>query len=148
MLGGSTSIAFDIHLEDGCVVNEPVDGGQCHGWIGEDGIPFPEGLVGRDQHGAAFVSRADEFEEHTGFGLLLGNVGDVIEDQQMELVEFCDGAFEDEIAPCLLEFLDQIGGAAEEDAVAFLDKGEPDSAAEMRFAHNQVGRTTRCCCPL
>ena len=108
------------------MVNEPVDGGQRHGGVWKDRVPFPERLVGRDQHGATFVSRADEFEEHAGLGLILGDVGDVIEDQQVELVEFRDRAFEDEIAARLLELLDQIGGAAEEDAVTFLDKCEPD----------------------
>ena len=67
--------------------------------MGDEHPRLPEGLVGRDQHGAAFVSGADEFEQHAGLGLILGDVGDVIEDQQMELVEFCNGAFEDKIAP-------------------------------------------------
>jgi hypothetical protein len=55
LLGGPTPITLDIHLKDSRVVNVPVDGGQRHGRIREDRIPFPEGLVGRDQHGAAFV---------------------------------------------------------------------------------------------
>src|SRR6056297_1431894 len=75
------SIAFHVHLEDGCVMNESVDGGQGHGRIREDCVPLPKRLVGRDQHGSAFVSRTDEFEQHTGLGLILGDVGYVVEDQ-------------------------------------------------------------------
>jgi hypothetical protein len=43
LLGGPTPITLDIHLKDSRVVNVPVDGGQCHGRIREDRIPFPEG---------------------------------------------------------------------------------------------------------
>lgn len=93
MLCGSAPIAFHIHLEDGRVVNKPVDGGQGHGRIREDGIPFAEGLVGGDQHGAALISCADDFEQDAGLRLIFGDIGDVVEDQQMELVELCDGAF-------------------------------------------------------
>ena len=132
---GSPAVAFDIHLEDRRVVDEPVDGGQCHCRVRKDRIPFPERLVGRDQHGAAFVSCTDEFEEHAGLGLVLGDVGDVIEDEQVELIEFRDCTFEDEIAARLLELLDQIGGAGEEDAVTVLDKCEHDGGAEMRLAY-------------
>jgi hypothetical protein len=45
--GGALSEAFDVHLEDGRLMNEPVDGGERHGWIGEDPVPFAEGLVSR-----------------------------------------------------------------------------------------------------
>ena len=42
-------VAFDIHLEDGRVMNKAVDGGQGHGRVREDRVPCAEGLVGRDQ---------------------------------------------------------------------------------------------------
>jgi hypothetical protein len=43
----------------------------------------PEGLVGGDQHGAAFITGADQLEQHASLGLILGDVGNVIEDQEM-----------------------------------------------------------------
>ena len=135
LFGCFAPVAFHIHLEDGCVMHEPVDGGQRHGWVGKYRVPFSERLISRDQHGAAFVSRTDELEEHTGLGLILSHIGDVIEDQQVELVEFRDRAFELEVTARLLKFLDQIGGAAEEDAIALLDKRQPDGRPEMRLAH-------------
>ena len=58
------------------MVHEPVDGGERHG-LGEDLAPFAERLVGRDQQRAAFVARRDQLEQHAGFGLVLGDVGDV-----------------------------------------------------------------------
>ncbi len=131
----ASPIAFHVHLEDGCVVNKSVDGGQGHGRVWEDCVPFPEGLVGSDQDGSAFVSCTDEFEQHAGLGLILGDVGYVVEDQQVELVQLRDGAFEEEIAPGLLQLLNQVGGSCEEYAVALLDQGLADGGAEMRLAH-------------
>ena len=43
--GGSPSVALDVHLEDGRVMDEAVDHGQRHGWIGEDLAPLTERLV-------------------------------------------------------------------------------------------------------
>ncbi len=43
---GSTPTAFDIHLKDCCVVDETINDGECHGGIGENPVPFTEGLVG------------------------------------------------------------------------------------------------------
>ncbi len=44
--GGSSAIALDVHLEDCRVMNEPIDGCERHGGIGEDPVPIAEGLVG------------------------------------------------------------------------------------------------------
>ncbi len=132
--GGAAAVAFDIHLEDGCVMHEAIDGGQCHSGIWEDFSPFSKRLISRNQGGAPFVSRADQFEEHGGFGLVLGDVGDVIKDQQMILVEFSDGAFEGKVSPGQLQLLDEIGGACEQYTPAILDQGKADRRGEMAFA--------------
>jgi hypothetical protein len=85
--GGAAPVALDVELEDGRVVDEPVDRGERHRGIGEDPVPFAEGLVGGDQDGAALVAGADQLEEPAGLGLVLGDVGEVVEDQQVVLVE-------------------------------------------------------------
>ena len=64
--GTAPSVAFDVHLEDGGVVDEAVDSRDGHCRIGEDLSPISERLVCRDQQRAAFVSRSNEFEQHTG----------------------------------------------------------------------------------
>jgi hypothetical protein len=87
------SVALDIHLKYRGVMNESVDGSQCHSGVWKDGVPFPEGLVCGDEHGTAFISCADEFEQHAGLRLILSDVGDVIKDQKMELIEFRNGVF-------------------------------------------------------
>jgi hypothetical protein len=47
---------------------------------------------------------------------VLGDVGKIIEDQEIEAIEAVDGGLEVELAPRHLELLDEIGSADEEDA--------------------------------
>ena len=62
--------------------------------LGKYPMPFPEGLVGGDEQRAALVAGGDELEDDAGLGLVLGDVGDVVEDQQVVLVELGDGGLE------------------------------------------------------
>ncbi len=73
------------------MVHESIDSRQRHGLVGENLAPFAEGLVGRDQQGSAFIAGSNQLEQHTGLGLILGDVGDIVEDQQLVLVELGDG---------------------------------------------------------
>jgi hypothetical protein len=79
-LDGGPAVALDVELEDLRVVDEAIDGGQRHGGIREDTVPFSEGLVRSDQDGSPLVAGADQLEEHAGLGLVLGDVGEVVED--------------------------------------------------------------------
>ena len=106
--GGATAVALDVHFEDGGVVDEAVDDSDRHRLVGEDFAPFAEGLVGGDQDRSPLVAGADELKEHAGFGLVLGDVGEVIEDQQVEFVELGNGGFESEFAAGDLQPLDEI----------------------------------------
>lgn len=91
-------IAFDIHLEDGGVVHEAVDGGQRHCGIGEDPVPFAERLVGGYHQRTPLVSRADQLEQNRGFSLILGDIGKVVEDQKVEAIKPIDRVLEHELA--------------------------------------------------
>src|ERR1700722_5023220 len=95
-------------------MNEPVDGGERHGGIGKDAVPFSKGLIGGDQHGPPFVAGADEFEENRRLGLILGDIGKIVEDQEMVFFELGDGGLEREFSSGDLQLLDEIGGAGEE----------------------------------
>ena len=39
---GTTPIALNIHLEDGGVVDQAIDRGECHRLVGKDLAPFAE----------------------------------------------------------------------------------------------------------
>src|SRR5262249_28955088 len=55
--------ALDIHLEDGRVVNQAVDGGN-----GPGRVSFTEGPVGGDEVRAPLVACGDELEQGAGLG--------------------------------------------------------------------------------
>ena len=86
-IGGTASVAFDVHFEDCRMVDEPVDGGDGHRPVGEDGVPTTERLIGRDHDRAPLVSCGDELEEGTGLGLILSHVRQVVEDEQVDAGE-------------------------------------------------------------
>ena len=143
--GDAPAIALDVHLEDRRVVDEAIDGGERHGGIGEDLAPFAEGLVGGDEDGAALVAGADQLEQDAGLGLVLGDVGEVVEDQEVEAVEPVDGGLERQFAAGDLKLLDEVGGPREEDLPSVLDQGEPDRRGQValsaagRSEQEQVG---------
>jgi hypothetical protein len=78
------------------MMNEAIYGGKCHRLIWKNPAPF-----------------ADQFEKHTRFGLILGDIGEIVEDQQMIFVELGDRRLEDEIAACDLELLHEVRGSGE-----------------------------------
>lgn len=116
------------------MVHEPVHGGEGHRRVGEDAVPIAEGLICRDGDGASFVSGTDQFEQDACFGLVLGDVGEVIENDQVVFVEAGDGGLEGKFAARDLQFLDEIGGAGEEDAPAILGEAKADGGSQMGFA--------------
>src|SRR4051812_3260212 len=54
--GGAAAIARDVELEDGGVVDQPVDSRHGHRRFGKDVAPGREGLVGGDQQAAPLVA--------------------------------------------------------------------------------------------
>ena len=110
-------------------------GGECHGWVGEDPVPIPERLICRDVNRASFVSGTDQLEPDAGFRLVLGDLGKLIEDDQLVFVEAGDGGLKSEFAPRDLQLLDKVAdsgvsSAGEVDAPAVLDEARPMAAAD------------------
>ena len=71
----------------------------------------PNGWLAVTEQGAVLVAGADQLEQHAGFGLVLTDIGDVVEDEQVVLVQLADSGLECQFAARDLEFLHQIGGA-------------------------------------
>ena len=71
----------------------------------------------RTRCGTAPTRRSDEFEEDAGLGLVLLDMGDVVEDEEVIAVEPCEHGFEGTFAAGDLHALDEIGGSGEQDAV-------------------------------
>src|SRR5262249_6828646 len=72
------ALAVDAHFEDDAVMDETVDGGERHGLVGEDVVPFAERLVGGDRQRPALVAHRDQLEQNASLRLVLGDVGDVV----------------------------------------------------------------------
>ena len=64
-------------------MNEAIYGGERHGLVWKNSPPFAEGLICRDQHGAPLVARADQLEQDARLRLVLGDIGEIVEDQQV-----------------------------------------------------------------
>ena len=90
--------------------------------IREDAVPSAEGLAGGDHDGAALVARGDKLEEDAGLGVIFLDIGQVVEDQQVELVELGDVLGKREVLACRLQPLDEIRGSGEQHPVALLDE--------------------------
>ena len=89
-------------------MNETVDGREGHGLIWEGLAPFTERLIGGDEHRSSLVASADQLEQNAGLGLILGDIGEIVQNQQVIFVEFGDRRFEREITARDLEFLHEI----------------------------------------
>src|SRR6185437_2544939 len=96
--------------------------------------PFAKRLVGGNQQGFSFVAGADELKEHAGFGLVFGDVGEVIQDQQVKFVELGNGGFESKLATGNLQSLNEICGAGEQHAPAVFDESEAESCRKVALA--------------
>ena len=115
-------------------MNEAVDRGKGHGGVGEDLAPFAEGLVGGDQQRSTLIACTYQLEQDAGLGLVLGDIGQVVEDQQMIFVELGDRGFEAEIAARDLKFLHEVGGSGEQHAPALFNQGQAERGRQMGFS--------------
>lgn len=116
------------------MVDQPVDRRDGHRWVGENLVPFAEGLIAGGDQATTLVALGDEFEQDVGLGLVLAHIAEVVEHEDVEAVEFGQGSGQREIAPRRLKLLHEIGGPAEEDALALVDEGRADRGCEMRLA--------------
>ncbi len=131
---GPTPEAFDVHFEDHGVVDETVDRGDGHRLVREDRLPGSKWLIGGDHERASLVSGGDELEQNAGFGLVLVDVGQIVEDQEVELVELLDRRRQCELLAGNLELLNEIGGSGEENPEAVFDQSIAESGAQVRLS--------------
>jgi predicted nucleic acid-binding OB-fold protein len=63
---------------------------------------------------------------------VLGHIRDVIKDQEVAFVELGNSSFQVQLAAGDLEFLNQVGGPAEERAPTVLDESETEPLTDFR----------------
>jgi hypothetical protein len=76
----------------------------------------------------------DQLEQYRGLGVILVDVGQVIEDQQVVFVELADGGFELKCLAGSLQLLHNVGGAGKQDAEAVLDECAADGRCTVALA--------------
>lgn len=67
-----------LDLDDDGVVKKPVQQGGRYNGIAEHLAPFGEAAIGREDHGAFFISLIDELEEEVGPTWGDGQVADLV----------------------------------------------------------------------
>ena len=122
-------------------VDEAVDGGDGHGVAGEDLAPGAERLVGDHQEQPVLVAGADQLEEDAGLRLLAGDVGEVVEDDEVVLVELADGGFEGKVPAGRLELLHPRPRALVQDPEPVFDQREPEARGQVALSPFRAGRT-------
>src|SRR3546814_3754665 len=81
----------------------------------------------------ALVAMGDELEQGAGLDLVLADVGQVVEDDEIELVELVEHRGQAEVASCGLELLDHVGCGAEQDTSPGVDEGMADGGNRVRL---------------
>ena len=69
------------------MVNHPVDSRRGCDWVSEDVLPLAEHWGRGDAEGAPFVALGDERKEHLRFLSNLGQVAQVVQQQEVVVVE-------------------------------------------------------------
>ena len=82
-LGGLfEAIGLAVDGDDLGIVDEAVDHGDDAGGVGEDLVPVGEVAIGGDQGAFGLVSSADELEQEVGVAVGVGEVPDLVDDQE------------------------------------------------------------------
>ena len=131
---GAAPIALGVDLEDGGMMDESIDRGGGGGLVGKDSIPLGKGQIGGEEDGALFVAIGDQFEEDGAFFPVAVDAGEIVEDEEVELVATREQSIEIEIALSDLHFLDEAGGSGEEHLEALAHEGEADGGGEVALA--------------
>ena len=76
------------------MVGQSVDQCDVARGVGKDGVPALEWQVGGDQQGAVLVAAADELEDQVGGACVVGEVSELIDDEQRRPRVVAQAAFE------------------------------------------------------
>lgn len=89
--GGFMAKAFDVHLDNDCMMDEAMNRGDGHHWVWEHIASLDRGLVGGDQQFAAFLSPADQLEQDGDLGLIPTEAGELVKHLQVVAIGLGNG---------------------------------------------------------
>ena len=108
------------------MVDESIDCSNGHCRVDKDVAPLRERRVRRDRDAFSFVSFGNEFKEHRRFRLIAAHVTQIVQDEQIETIEFSELLRQAQVAPSGLEALYKVAAAREEHASTGVDERVPD----------------------
>ena len=113
LLGSVGPVAGNVKLQDDGVVHDPVNRRGGDHRVGKDAFPLREDQVRRDAQRPAFVAFGNQGEEDFRLFGALGQVAQVVEEQEVEVVQFAEPAGQIQVALGGQQFLHQAvkGGA-------------------------------------
>ena len=66
------SVARAGNVEDFGAMHQPINEGDDAGCVGEDRVPFAEGLVGGENRGTLLITTSDHLEQQIGVTRVIG----------------------------------------------------------------------------
>jgi hypothetical protein len=125
-------VALSFRGDDRRVVREPIEERGRELLVArENGHPFGEGQIRRDDDAAPLVAFGDEIEEELATGTVERDEAELVDDQELDVVEATMQPRELAMIACLDERADEIGGACEEDAATAACRFDAESDREV-----------------
>ena len=107
-----------LHRHDLGVVDKTINQRDDTGGIGEYLAPFGEGAVCGDQRALVLIASRDQFEHQVGVAIGVGEIADLIDDQELRTGVMAQTAAQGGIAIQCREITEQLAGAGEQHGMA------------------------------
>src|SRR2546422_7680407 len=117
-LGDAASIALALDGEDLGVMDDAIDERGGRGGVGEDRRPLAERQVGGEHEALAFVAAADDLKEEVGGPRVVGQVADLVDDEEGALAVVVQPAGQAARRLLTAEVEEELGSGGEEHVVA------------------------------
>lgn len=124
-----------VELEETAPLQNAVDDGVAEVLVVKDLAPSIEGLVGREDHRPLLeMALIDHVVEHVGRVVAVGQVADLVDDEDVRMGVVGHGLAELPLPACDGELLDEGGGRHEVRIEAVLDRAVRDRDGEVSLA--------------
>jgi len=135
MLTHPVAVATDV--DDVAVMQDAVEECGGHDVVAEDVAPLLERLVGGEDGGGPFIAPADELEEQHGPGAGVGQVADLVHDEESRMGEDLEPMGEPPGGLGFLQGLDEVGQGAVVEAAPLLSGLEGEGDHKVALAHSR-----------
>jgi len=115
-------------------VDESIDERDNGGGVGKDFSPLAKHLIGGDQQRAFEVAAGDDLEEQVGVAGVIGEIAELVEDEQLWLAEDSELALQACRSVLVGEGIEHFGGGEEADGGAGEDGLMSEIAGDERLA--------------